>query len=124
MADPQKSSRPLGRRPTLQLNHWCILGSQVLHGKNTFALEERCAKIGYGPPSRMQSSPPGKWLFLKSRSESRTKPVLAIGIGGGGATPNLCTYVPGSINSHYFHTIGDGHQPNSRGLYTHYKDSY
>ena len=22
----------------------------------------------------------------------------------------------GSINSHYFHTIGDGHQPNSRGL--------
>ena len=29
----------------------------------------------------------------------------------------------GSINSHYFHIIGDGHQPNSRGLYTHYKDS-
>ena len=24
---------------------------------------------------------------------------------------------------HYFHIIGDGHQPNSRGLYTHYKDS-
>ena len=33
------------------------------------------------------------------------------------------THVPGSINSHYFHIIGDGHQPNSRGLYTHYKDS-
>ncbi len=33
-------------------------------------------------------------------------------------------YVPGSINSHYFHIIGDGHQPNSKGLYTHYKDSY
>ena len=28
-----------------------------------------------------------------------------------------------SINSHYFHIIGDGHQPNSRRLYTHYKDS-
>ena len=27
------------------------------------------------------------------------------------------------LNSHYFHTIGDGHQPNSRGLYTHYQDS-
>ncbi len=26
------------------------------------------------------------------------------------------------LNSHYFHIIGDGH-PNSRGLYTHYKDS-
>ena len=26
------------------------------------------------------------------------------------------------LNSHYFHIIGDGHQPNSRGLYTHYKD--
>ena len=25
------------------------------------------------------------------------------------------------LNSHYFHIIGDGHQPNSRGLYTHYK---
>ena len=32
--------------------------------------------------------------------------------------------VPGSINSHYFHIIGDGHQPTSRGLYTHYEDSY
>ena len=28
------------------------------------------------------------------------------------------------LNSHYFHIIGDCHQPNSRGLYTHYKDSY
>ena len=28
------------------------------------------------------------------------------------------------LNSHYFHIIGDGHQPNIRGLYTHYKDSY
>ena len=32
-------------------------------------------------------------------------------------------YVLGSINSHYFHMIGDGHKPNSRRLYTHYKDS-
>ena len=23
------------------------------------------------------------------------------------------------LNSHYFHIIGDGHQSNSRGLYTH-----
>ena len=30
----------------------------------------------------------------------------------------------GSINSHYFHIIGDGHQPNSRGFIgPHYKDS-
>ena len=28
-----------------------------------------------------------------------------------------------SLNSHYFHIIGDGHQPNSGGLYIHYKDS-
>ena len=28
------------------------------------------------------------------------------------------------LNSHYFHIIGDGHQPNNRGLYTYYKDSY
>ena len=32
--------------------------------------------------------------------------------------------VRSGLNSHYFQTIGDGHhQPNSRGLYTHYKDS-
>ena len=35
-----------------------------------------------------------------------------------------CVYVCQSLNSHYFHIIGDGHQPNSRGLYTHCKDSY
>ena len=34
------------------------------------------------------------------------------------------TYVRSGLNSHYFHIIGDGHQSNSRGLYTHYKDSY
>ena len=28
------------------------------------------------------------------------------------------------LNSQIFHIIGDGHQPNSRGLYTHDKDSY
>ena len=32
-------------------------------------------------------------------------------------------YMCQGLNSHYFHIIGDGHQPNSRGLYTHYKDS-
>ena len=32
---------------------------------------------------------------------------------------NMCQ----GLNFHYFHIIGDGHQPNSRGLYTHYKDS-
>ena len=33
-----------------------------------------------------------------------------------------CTYVLGS-KLPLFLIIGDGHQPNSRGLYTHYKDS-
>ena len=33
-------------------------------------------------------------------------------------------YMCQGLNSHYFHIVGDGHQPNSRGLYTHYKDSY
>ena len=28
----------------------------------------------------------------------------------------LVSYVPG-LNPHYFHIIGDGHQPNSRGFY-------
>ena len=37
-----------------------------------------------------------------------------------------CLYMCQGLNSHYFYIyiIGDGHQPNSRGLYTHYKDSY
>ena len=34
------------------------------------------------------------------------------------------SYMCQGLNSHYFHIIGDGHQPNSRGLYTHCKDSY
>ena len=29
----------------------------------------------------------------------------------------MLLYVPGSINSHYFHIIGDGHQPKSVGVY-------
>ncbi len=32
-------------------------------------------------------------------------------------TWTLRTYVPGSVNSHYFHIIGDGHQPKSVGVY-------
>ena len=31
--------------------------------------------------------------------------------------------VRSGLNFHYFHIVGDGHQPHSRGLYTHYKDS-
>ena len=37
---------------------------------------------------------------------------------------NIYIYVCQGLNSHYFHIVGDGHQPNSRGLFTHYKDSY
>ena len=27
------------------------------------------------------------------------------------------------LNSHYFHIVGDGHRPNDKGLYAHYKGS-
>ena len=33
------------------------------------------------------------------------------------------SFVRSGLNSLYFHIMGGGHQPNSRGLYTHYKDS-
>ncbi len=33
------------------------------------------------------------------------------------------SHVCWGLNSHYIHVKGDGHQPNSRGLYTHYEDS-
>ena len=36
---------------------------------------------------------------------------------------DIYIYMCQGLNSHYFHIIGDGHQPNSRGLYTHCKDS-
>ena len=39
---------------------------------------------------------------------------------GQGSSNYMCQ----GLNSHYFHIIGDVHQPTSRGLYTHYKDSY
>ena len=38
------------------------------------------------------------------------------------AIATICARVQTPIVSYYFHTIGDGHQPNSRGSYTHYKD--
>ena len=41
----------------------------------------------------------------------------------GPAEIGTAAYVRSGLNSLYFHIIGDGHQPNSRGLYTHYKDS-
>ncbi len=41
------------------------------------------------------------------------------------STRYMCSkHVCQGINSHCFHIIGDGHQPHSSGLYTHYKDSY
>ena len=39
-------------------------------------------------------------------------------------TDEMCQGRSTPIISYYFHILGDGHQPNSRGLYTHYKDSY
>ena len=49
----------------------------------------------------------------------------AFATGGGVALrwAPLDSHMCQGLNSHYFHIIGDGHQPNSRGLYTHYKDS-
>ena len=41
---------------------------------------------------------------------------------GGMKIPVFSICAIGSINSHCFHIIGAGHQPNSRGLNTHYKD--
>ena len=42
-----------------------------------------------------------------------------------GMTTAACgVYMCWVLNSHWFPVVGDGHQPNSRGLYTHYdKDS-
>ena len=39
--------------------------------------------------------------------------------------PNIHSdaYMCQGLNSHYFHLVGDGHQPNSKGFY-HEKDSY
>ena len=60
--------------------------------------------------------------FLDVRQKTRKKNVSRAPrtIGTTEASCQMCQ----GLNSHYFHIIGDGHQPNSRGLYTHYKDSY
>ena len=52
-----------------------------------------------------------------------------VSVGGNGGLRILgwsrCICAIGSINSHCFPMVGDGkNQPNSRGLHTHYKDSY
>ena len=48
-----------------------------------------------------------------------------LGLATSSSTWNIyICYMCQGLNSHYFHIIGDVHQPNSRGLYTHCKDSY
>ena len=72
---------------------------------------------------------------VSSRSESKAKmatisliEVFAklndLNLGTIGHQKSTVLHMCQGLNSHYFHIIGDGHQPNSRGLYTHYKDSY
>ena len=45
--------------------------------------------------------------------------IILVNVGNKPYMDHMCQ----GLNSHYFHIIGDGHQPNSIGLYTHYKDS-
>ena len=69
-------------------------------------------------------------MFLLCQSDQQTLQHAANSTGTGqGSEDRPCLKVtglglnvPGS-KLHDFHVIGDGHQPNSRGLYTHYKDS-
>ena len=56
----------------------------------------------------------------KSNVEAEHKPLEK---GDCSGKINQIVHLCQGLNSHFFHIIGDGHQPNSRGLYTHYKDS-
>ncbi len=56
----------------------------------------------------------------KSNVEAEHKPLEK---GDCSGKINQIVHLCQGLNSHYFHIIGDGHQPNSRGLYTHNKDS-
>ena len=62
------------------------------------------------------------YLFLKTGFFSCSCLMVHVGFA---EAPSLSVSICaiGSINSHYSHILGDGHQPNSRSLHTHYKDS-
>ena len=66
-----------------------------------------------------QQRVPREWMQLWFTNEAcqplRKTPAKSSSFSGA----HMCQ----GLNPHYFHIIGDGHQPNSRGLYTHYKDS-
>ena len=68
-----------------------------------------------------QNAEPHIQAARQVRTKSHQIPeVFNVGIKRIQQKKNMCQ----GLNSHYFHIIGDGHQPTSRGLYTHYKDSY
>ena len=69
---------------------------------------------GYDPGSRFGKPSRFPLVFLQCLSRAQLVPTEVI----------VSLYLCQGLNYHYFHIIGDGHQPNSRGLYTHYKDSY
>ena len=59
---------------------------------------------------------PMKKTRYKNRGELREPVILKV--------PTVVKiHVCWGLDSHWFPVVGDGHQPNSRGLYTHYKDS-
>ena len=60
------------------------------------------------------------FVFVSTRGESAVGDVRIAGeLRTCSSTMDMCW----CLNSHYFHIVGDGHQPNNSGLYTHYKDS-
>ena len=60
----------------------------------------------------------GIWRIIPGRNVSRKWLITMVIVN-----PQVLGFFPFNmcqgLNSHYFHIIGDGHQPNSRGLYTH-----
>ena len=94
---------------------------QLAHGKNTLEDQQERPANSTGPswtaPNGCSRSFRGTSRLVKDEFFPVLQPEESTNFSKG-------SYEPGPINSHYFHIIGDGHRPNSRGLYTHYKDSY
>ena len=85
----------------------CLVDVWLLFLRGTFEL------VGQEISYRAQKEGTGRSQEMANRCLRIEGPYLFYGF-----------YMCQGLNSHYSHIIGDGHQPNSRGLYTHYKDSY
>ena len=79
-------------------------------------LTEATSEVGASGPTHVASNWESSFDLSSLRCSQKMATTFSLRI--------FKAYMCQGLNSHYFHIIGNGHQPKSRGLYAHYKASY